>query len=258
VTEPASALYAGVVAHVRKRPRAHRLRYRIFMLLLDVDEIDDLGGRLRLFARNRFALLSFHDRDHGDGGSLRAWAQAHLARAGLDGSGPLRILSMPRVLGLGFNPLSVWFCHDRDGALSALIYEVNNTFGEKHSYLIPASPGARLRQACEKGFFVSPFMDMDLAYRFRIVAPGEAVAIGVDVDDEQGLVLAASFAGERTAMSDRALWCAWLAHPWMTIGVLAAIHWEALKIFLKGEKLRPRPAAPAEPVTVVAAAGIAV
>ncbi|MFN3521728.1 MAG: DUF1365 domain-containing protein [Phenylobacterium sp.] len=248
-----SGLYAGVVSHVRRRPRAHRLRYRIFMLLLDLDEIDGLARRSRLFARNRFGLLSFHDADHGDrrGGDLRTWAETQLKAAGLPYGGAIRILSMPRILGFGFNPLSVWFCHDPAGGLSAVIYEVNNTFGQKHSYLIPAPPGPRLRQACDKDFHVSPFMDMDLGYRFRIVAPGSAVAIGVDAHDGCGLVLAAAFAGQRRPLTDGGLLRAWLGHPWMTLGVLTAIHWEALKIWLKGERLRPQPPQPLSPVTIV-------
>jgi len=253
VSRPASGLYAGVVAHARVKPRVHRLRYRVFMLLLDLDEIDALAARLRLFARNRWGLLSFHDADHGDGsgGAPRAWAEAQLRRAGLPTGGPIRLLAMPRVLGLGFNPLSVWFCHGPDGALSAVIYAVRNTFGQRHGYLIPAAPEPDLRQACDKDFYVSPFMDMDLAYRFRIRPPGEDVAIGVDAHDAAGLVLAAAFTGRRETIDDRALLRAWLGHPWMTLGVLAAIHWEALKIWLKGERLRPRPPAPAQGVTIV-------
>lgn len=253
MSEAASGLYPGVVTHARLKPRRHRLRYRIFMLLLDLDEIDGLAARSRLFARNRWGLLSFRDADHGDrdGGPLKAWAEGHLSRAGLPTGGPVRILTMPRILGLGFNPLSVWFCHARDGSLSALIYEVSNTFGQAHSYLIPAPPGPVLRQGCDKAFYVSPFMDMELAYRFRILPPGRAVAIGVDVHDPEGKVLAAAFAGERRPLDDRTLLRAWLTHPWMTLGVLAAIHWEALKIWLKGEPLRQRPAPPPAPVTVV-------
>jgi hypothetical protein len=258
VNRTASGLYSGVVTHARLKPRRHRLRYALFMLLLDLDKIDDLAARSRLFARNRWGLLSFRDADHGDGsgGSLRVWAESHLARAGLPVGGPIRLLAMPRVLGLGFNPLSVWFCHRKDGTLSALIYEVRNTFGEKHSYLIAADHAAVVRQVCEKGFFVSPFMDMDLTYGFRIAPPGERVSIGVEVKDAEGVVLSAAFAGRRAPFTDGALWGAWLSHPWMTLGVLAAIHWEALKIWLKGEALRPRPLPPERTVTVVKTAAV--
>ena len=144
-----------------------------------------------------------------------------------------------------------------DGTLSALLYEVNNTFGERHSYLIPAVDGPILRQACDKGFYVSPFMDMDLSYAFRVRPPGEAVQVLIDVEDAEGRLLSTGFVAERRELTDVALVRAWLTHPWMTLGVLGAIHWEALKIWLKGEKVRRRPAKPAWAVTVVTAARIA-
>jgi len=253
VTGFASGLYPGVVTHTR--PRVHRLRYRIFMLLLDLDELGALDGNLKLFAHNRFALTSFHEADHldGSGVSLKAQVETHLAKAGIAHGGPVRMLAMPRILGGVFNPLTVYFCHRTDGTLSAILHQVTNTFGERHSYLIEAKGGPVIEQSCDKGFYVSPFMDMDLAYAFHIVPPGERVAVGVDVHDAESLVLATAFAGERVELSDRALFRAWLTHPWMTLGVMAAIHWEALKILRKGQKLRQRPKAPDQPVTVVRA-----
>src|SRR5688500_10977206 len=128
--------------HRRLRPRAHRLRYRLFSLYLDLDEIDGLSARLRLFKRNRFAPLAFHDRDHLGGTSepLRTQIGRMLADAKIawDG-GPIRVLTMPRLLGFVFNPLSVWFCHRRAGGLAGVVYEVNNTFGERHCYVLPAA-----------------------------------------------------------------------------------------------------------------------
>lgn len=248
-----SALYPGLVTHARLKPRAHRLRYRIFMLLLDLDELDVLGGALRLFAHRRFALAGFHEADHLDGqdAPLKPRIEALLAEAGLDHGGPIRMLCMPRIFGGVFNPLTVYFCHGRDGTLSAVLHQVTNTFGERHSYLIPAVGGPVVSQACDKGFYVSPFMDMDLSYGFRIVPPCERVSVAMNVHDAEGQVLAAAFAGQRVELSDRALFKAWLTHPWMTLGVMAAIHWEALFIWLKGETIRRRPAPPALPVTVV-------
>ncbi|HEX5377064.1 MAG TPA: DUF1365 domain-containing protein [Phenylobacterium sp.] len=256
MTGLASGLYPGVVTHVRFKPRAHRLRYRVFMLLIDLDELAVLGGGLKLFGVDRFRLTGFSERDHldGSGGPLKAQVEQHLARAGLPHGGPVRMLCMPRILGGAFNPLTVYFCHRSDGALSAILYEVNNTFGEKHSYLIPADGGPTVEQAIPKGFYVSPFMDMDLAYEFRIVPPGDGVAVKIDVHDQQGRVLAAAFAGRRVELSDAALWRAWRTHPVMSLGVMTAIHWEALKIWLKGGKIRRRPAAPSVPVTVAPAA----
>ncbi|WP_309645760.1 DUF1365 family protein, partial [Phenylobacterium sp.] len=220
----ASGLYPGVVTHTRLKPRVHRLRYRIFMLLLDLDEVDALDGTLKLFAHNRFALTGFHEADHldGSGVSLKSQVEAHLAKAGIAHGGPVRMLAMPRILGGVFNPLTVYFCHRTDGTLSAILHQVTNTFGERHSYLIEAD--GRPEQGCDKGFYVSPFMDMDLAYAFRIVPPGERVRIAVDVHDAEGLVLATAFGGQRVELTDRALFHAWRTHPWMTLGVMAAIH----------------------------------
>jgi len=248
-----SGLYPGVVTHTRLRPRRHALRYRIFMLLLDLDELDALDRGLKLFSVRRFNLAGFDSRRHGDGSAtpLKTQVEAQLAAAGIAHGGPVRILAMPQILGLGFNPLTVYFCHRPDGALSAIIYEVNNTFGERHSYLIPAEDTPIVKQACEKAFYVSPFMDMDLSYAFRVRPPGEQVQVLVDVDDAEGRVLATGFAAERQDLTDRSLFRAWLTHPWMTLGVVAAIHREALFIWLKGEKIRQRPTKPAWPVTVV-------
>ena len=260
----ASGLYPGVVSHTRLRPRRHSLRYRIFMLLLDLDELAALDRRLKLFSLKRFNLTGFDPRKHGDGSAapLKAQVEAQLAAAGIAHGGPVRMLAMPRILGMGFNPLTVYFCHRADGALSAILYEVSNTFGERHSYLIPADDQPVVKQACDKGFYVSPFMDMDLSYAFRVRPPqavevGERVQVLVDVDDAEGRVLATGFVAQRQELTDRSLLHAWLTHPWMTAGVVAAIHWEALFIWLKGEKIRQRPAKPAWPVTVVTPAKLA-
>ncbi len=249
----ASGLYAGRVSHRRLKPRAHKLGYRIFMLLIDLDELEALKTLKRLTIGRGWNLLGFDPERHGDGSGrpLKAQIETLLAGAGLAHGGPIRVLAMPKVLGHAFNPLSVYFCHGPDGTLSAILYEVNNTFGERHSYLIPAPDEATIRQGCDKAFYVSPFMDMGLSYQFRIVRPDAQVLVAVDVHDAEGLLLAASFAGERRPLSDASLLRAWLGHPWMTLGSLAAIHWEALFIWLKGEKIRVRPPLPERPVTVV-------
>jgi len=241
-----SGLYSGVVVHGRTRPRRHRLSYRIFMLALDLDEIDDLAAGLRLFSHNRWNLTSFHDRDFAGRlkAPIRPQIEARLAQAGFDlTGGRITLLCMPRLLGHGFNPLSVYFCHDRDGRLAATIHAVRNTFGEKHDYVLAVepSPDQRIRQACGKSFHVSPFMPMDLDYQFDLLPPGDRVSVGVSVLDDQGLLLAASFAGVRSDMTDGALLRAVLRHPWQLAGVLAAIHWEAVKLVLKGFRLFPSP-----------------
>uniref|UniRef100_UPI0025DFE4FA DUF1365 domain-containing protein n=1 Tax=uncultured Caulobacter sp. TaxID=158749 RepID=UPI0025DFE4FA len=242
----ASALYQGVVTHARTTPRRHRLRYRIFMLLLDLDELSSVLGRLKLLAAGRFGLLSFRAADHGNlsggdrtGGDLKAYAQGVLADAGIVADGPVRLLCMPRILGYGFNPLSLYFCHRADGELAAILYEVRNTFGQRHSYLaaVPAQDAARgamVRQTAPKRFYVSPFMDMDLAYDFEIAPPGEAVAVTVAVRRGDEPVLTASFWGQRAPLTDAGLLKAWIRHPLLSFKVIAGIHWEAVRILARG------------------------
>ncbi len=247
-------LYRGRVNHTRLRPRRHALAYRIFMLRLDIDDLDGETAGLRLFSHNRFNLLSVHDADHGDGSAtpLGEQIRARLREAALAHAGArIEALLMPRILGRAFNPRTVYFCRDAADDLAAILYEVHNTVGERHSYMIAAgaAPGA-VRQQARKSFHVSPFMDMDLDYRFEVTPPGEAVAIRIAVSDTAGAMLTASFAGRGEPMTDARLLRAWIAHPWQTVGVLAAIHWEALKIFAKGLGYRPRPPAPAAAVTM--------
>ncbi|MGN6570438.1 MAG: DUF1365 domain-containing protein [Pseudolabrys sp.] len=253
MTEPrASVLYVGSVMHRRLAPRRHRLRYRAFWLLIDLDET---FGELRLFSRNRFNLVSFHDGDHGDGRTrpLRAYVERTLAEHAIDwDGGRIALLCMPRILGYVFNPLSIYFCHRRDGSLAALLYEVRNTFGQMHSYLLPVAADAPLvHQRCDKVFYVSPFLGMDLTYDFRVAPPADKVSVVVSAASPRGPVLTASLVGERRALSDRALALALVTHPLLTLKVVGAIHWEALKIWWKGIRLHPRPPAPAHPVTAM-------
>lgn len=238
-----SALYSGRVVHERMRPKRHRLSYRVFMLLLDLDEIDALDRSLKRFSRARLNLIGFHDRDHLDDpdASLKEVALAKLRAEGLDAA-RISVLAMPRILGKGFNPLSVFFCHDADGKLVATIHAVRNTFGQRHDYVLPArrTVGGWVEQDARKAFYVSPFLPMDLRYGFEIAPPAEAVHVGVDVLDEEGLVLAATFSGERRDLTDPAIWKALAGHPWQVAGILAAIHWEALKLVAKGFRIFPQ------------------
>ncbi len=251
-----SGFYTGVVTHQRLRPKAHHLRYSMFQMLFDLDEAPRLARALRLFSHNRFNAFSFFDRDHGDGraGPLRGYIEETLAGAGIDlAGGQIKLLCMPRLFGHVFNPLSVYYCHRADGSLAAMLYEVNNTFGERHSYLIAAPPGAPgpIRQSCPKAFHVSPFMDMAMTYDFAVTEPDESVTTTVNASDAAGaLVIAAAFSGRRRELSDRLLVRVLFAYPLMTLKVVAAIHFEAMKLILKGVRLHPRPPAPAHLVSV--------
>jgi DUF1365 family protein len=247
----ASALYTGLVTHRRTRPVLHALRYRVFMMLLDLDEGPVLRKTMRLFRFDAPGLLSFRQRDHGDGGGhLRPWAESQLREAGYPDCGAIRILCMPRVMGFAFNPLTVFFCYAPAGKLQAIIYEVNNTFGQRHAYVLPANGNELIAQECGKDFHVSPFLDMALIYRFRIIPPNEDVSVGIQALDGLGIILAASFAGARQKLTDRAILRAVASMPIQGAGVLAGIHWEAFKLWLKGVKLRPEPPKPASPVTI--------
>lgn len=251
-----SGLYLGAVTHQRFAPRRHRMRYDLFQMLLDLDEAPILSARLRWFSLNRFNLLSFHDRDHGDGRSrgLRGWVDETLAAAGLPWrGGKVRLLCMPRLLGHVFNPLSIYYCHGPGGELTAMLYEVNNTFGERHSYLIPVPPGSgdEIRQSCAKAFYVSPFMDMDMRYDFRLTLPRETVTTAVRGAGPDGApLIVAIFQGQRAMMTDAAVIRVLAAFPFLTLKVVAAIHLEAFKLAAKGLRLRRRPTPPGEAVTV--------
>lgn len=248
-----SALYTGTVVHQRFRPKPHRLRYRMAQLLVDIDEVDALAGRLRFFSRNRFNLITFHDCDYGDrsGSDLRGQIEALLRIAGIvfDG-GSIRLLTMPRILGHVFNPISTWFCHARDGRLCATVYEVTNTFGDRHFYAIRADADAgAVHQSCDKALYVSPFMDMDMRYDFALKPPGEAVSLTVTGSDPGGKLIVASFAGKRQTLNDRALLGLLLGLPLLTLRVVAGIHWEALKLWMKGIGVRRHPEPPQTQVT---------
>ncbi len=246
--------------HRRTRPRAHKLSYTVTSFLLDLDELPRLNREVTGFAYNRFSLFSFHDRDHGPGTGepLRPWVEQHLARAdiNLDG-GPIRLLCYPRTLGYVFNPISIYFCYRRTGdsdVLAAILYEVTNTFRERHGYLIPVAPdagGEIIRQACAKELYVSPFIEMEMVYNFQIRPPATEFAVGIQETDKDGILLYASFSGRRQALTSRASLRSFLRFPLLTIKVIGGIHWEALKLWMKGVPLVHHPQPPSEPVSIV-------
>lgn len=229
-----SAIYVGHVVHQRHRPKKHSLRYRVFSVLIDIDELP-LLDRLRWFSHNRFGLFSYRDADHADGGDLRTWVTQQLAGEGLPAPGRIRLLCYPRILGYVFNPLTVWYCDGEDGAPLATIYEVHNTFHERHTYVLPASAD---RQEADKAFYVSPFIDMNCHYQFKLAQPDNRVLVAINETQDGEPLLYAAFTGKRRDFSDANLIRLFFSHPLMTLKVTAGIHWEALRLILKGIRIR--------------------
>ncbi|ESQ86773.1 hypothetical protein ABAC460_22240 [Asticcacaulis sp. AC460] len=238
-------LYAGEVVHQRFAPKVHRLRYHIFQVLLDLDHLDGLP---RLMSRNRFNLFGFYDRDHGpdQAGSrdapLNVRMRTLLTDHGLYHDGDqLYLMAMPRVLGFAFNPISLYFAV-RDGRVTTVVYEVNNTFGDRHSYVLPVHGDGPIRQHSDKRLHVSPFMDMkDMAYDFDLIAPGERFALKINLRQGERDMLFASFVAPRQTLNDRNLLRLFFVMPLVTLKVVLGIHWEALLIALKGITLKPKP-----------------
>jgi len=249
----ATALYFGEVMHARLKPIGNRFNYRVMSLLVDLDRLDAADQLSPLFGVNRRALYSFHEADHGerDGRPLRAYAQRCAAERGIDlTGGRVLLLCYPRLFGYTFNPLSVYFCYRADGVLALIIYEVRNTFGELHAYVVPVKPGetsdAGIRQVQDKLFYVSPFIEMAMRYHFRVSPQGERVKLRILETDREGPLLAASFSGHRRSLATGTLVRSFFSLPLVTLKIVAAIHWQALRLWLKGARLVPRPnAAPA-------------
>ncbi|MDZ7627074.1 MAG: DUF1365 domain-containing protein [Parvularculaceae bacterium] len=254
MTGAALFLYHGAVSHRRLKPVGHRFAYKVFSILIDIDRIDEAAETSRWFSRNRFNLFSFHDADHAfeDLKSVSESVRALLRANGYSGDGRIELLCYPRVLGFVFNPLSIFYCRDGQGRLEAVIYEVRNTFGGRHSYLIPADGDAEvIRQSADKVFHVSPFMDMDHIYDFRLTPPGKSLSVFIHQSDAQGPIFNAAFAGAAEEASDAAWMKAFFRYPLMTLKIVAAIHFEAGRLFMKGLRLKGRGTEPAAPVSAL-------
>ena len=244
----AAALYVGDVMHARLKPVGHRFSYRVMSLLIDLDRLGVADRQTSLFGVNRRALYSFHEADHGDrdGSSLRLYAQRCAAEHGIDlTGGRVLLLCYPRLFGYTFNPLSVYYCYRADGQPALLIYEVRNTFGDIHAYVLPVTLGdispAGIRQTQDKRFYVSPFIEMTMRYHFRVMLPQDRVKLRIIETNSEGPLLSATFNGQRRILTTRELLRSFFSFPLVTLKIIAAIHWEALRLWLKGVRLVPHP-----------------
>jgi hypothetical protein len=249
-----ASIFFGHVMHSRLRPRRNRFRYPVFFLRCPLSEVDRLD-RWPL-AVDRFGLLGFFRRDHGprDGSDLQAWIRRVLDDAGIDAAdGEIWLQAFPRMLGYVFNPVSFWLCRDRQGALRAVLCEVNNTFGEHHAYLLAHPDQRPIRDgdwlSARKVFHVSPFCAVRGSYRFQFALEGGGCAIRIDYDDGDGPLLATAVRATPAPLTRLRLLRAFILYPWMTLRVSARIHWQALRLWLKGVPLFGKPAPPARELT---------
>jgi DUF1365 family protein len=249
--DAAGTLYVGEVMHQRLKPFGHRFAYGVFSLLVDVDRLQALGRLTPLLSVNRSNFVSFHESDHveREGETVRMFAERMLEGAGLrQRAARILLLAYPRVCGYVFNPISVYFAYDAAGVPIALIYAVRNTFGQRHTYVAPIGAGelseAGIRQTRAKIFHVSPFIGMDARYHFRVLPPGKVVRVRIHETAQGEPLLAATFAGEATPLTSRALSACLLQFPLLTVKIVGGIHWEALKLWLKGARVHKRPLPP--------------
>ena len=234
----ASSIYNGTVIHKRFKPKIHYFKYKVFSLLIDLYELENLSKKIKFFSHNRFNLVSFYEKDHGnrDGSSLILWVKKNLEDNNINSDNvKIKLLCYPRILGYVFNPLSVFYIYDESEKLVCILYEVKNTFGEQHTYIFKVDNDRNLYQHnCSKKFHVSPFIEMDCQYFFRLLKPGEKISVIIDQYQADEKILYASQDGQRTDFNTKELIKSYLMHPLMTFKIILAIHFEAFKLWAKG------------------------
>lgn len=250
----AGTLYEGMVMHARMKPFTHRFSYRVFSLLTDLDQLPALGCMSKLFSVNQFNLISFHEKDHIDPrispveDGIRAYVDRLLASANVARPARVLLLAYPRILGQVFNPISVYYSLDQANLLTAVIYEVRNTFGERHSYVCPVKQSeltaAGLRQSRHKNLHVSPFIGMGARYDFRVTAPSADLRLRILEHDDKGPLLAATFSAEALTLSSRNIVSLMVRLPLLGLKVVGLIHFEALRLWLKGATFLRSPPPP--------------
>ena len=235
-----SSIYNGTVIHKRFKPKKHFFRYSVFSLFIDLSELNQLDNSIKFFSFNKFNLISFFEKDHGDrdGSSLIKWVKKNLNENNISSENiKIKLLCYPRILGYVFNPLSVFFIYNSKNKLISILYEVKNTFGEQHTYIFKVEDDLNLFQHnCSKKFHVSPFIEMNCNYFFRILKPGEKISVIIDQYHTNEKILYASQDGKRVDFNSKELLKSYLKHPLMTFKIISAIHYEAFKLWTKGIK----------------------
>ena len=234
-----SSIYNGTVIHKIFKTKIHFFKYKVFSLLIDLSELDILDKKINFFSYNKFNLISFFDKDHGerDGSSLIKWVKKNLRDNQINSENiRIKLLCYPRILGYVFNPLSVFYVYNNDEKLISILYEVKNTFGEQHTYIFKVENNNLLQHNCVKKFHVSPFIEMDCNYFFRILKPAEKISVIIDQYQSNEKILYASQDGKRTNLTSSELMKSYLKHPLMTFKIISAIHFEAFKLWAKGIK----------------------
>ena len=235
-----SSIYNGTVIHKRFKPKIHYFKYKVFSILIDLYELENLSKKIKFFSYNKFNLVSFYEKDHGnrDGSSLISWVKKNLEDNNINSKNVrIKLLCYPRILGYVFNPLSVFYIYDESEKLVCILYEVKNTFGEQQSYIFKVDNDQKLYQHnCSKKFHVSPFIQMNCQYFFRLLKPGEKISVIIDQYQADEKILYASQDGQRTDFNSKELIKSYIKHPLMTFKIISAIHFEAFKLWAKGIK----------------------
>ena len=235
-----SCIYNGNVIHKRFKPKEHFFKYSVFSLFIDLAELNEIEKKINFFSYNKFNLISFFDIDHGprDGSSIEDWVKQNLEGIGISNKQvKIRLLCYPRIFGYVFNPLSIFFVYDENDYLISILYEVKNTFGEQHTYVFKTEKGRRLiENSCNKKFHVSPFIEMECKYYFKILIPEKKLSVIINQSDDTGKLLYASQDGIKKKLNSKNLILSYITHPLMTFKIIGAIHYEALKLWLKGIK----------------------
>ena len=237
-----SCIYNGEVNHTRFKPVKHFLNYKTFSLFIDLDEIEQLDKSISIFSHNKFNIFSFYNKDHGDrdGSCLKEWVRSNLKKYKIEGNiSKIKMLCYPRIFGYVFNPLSIFYCYEND-KLKSIFYEVKNTFNEQHTYIFKIKDGEEIKQKCKKKFYVSPFMDMETFYNFKLIDPNQRLSVMIKQTDAEGTVLTATQTGDKKEFNFKQLLVNFFRYPLMTFKIISSIHFEALLLWKKGAIYRKR------------------